>query len=261
VARLSQLSRSIAGRVALITGAASGLGRATAELFADEGARVAVTDLEPGSIALVVDRIREAGGDATGWTLDVSDSARIKSLVGEIGETLGPIDILVNNAGIALGGNLSQPDEEYEANWSRALDVMLTAQVRLARACLDQLTRRGEGRIINIASTEALGSSSGTGPYCVAKHGVIGLTRSMAVELGARGVTVNCICPGPILTGMTVGIPEESRNKFARRRVPLRRYGEPEEVAHATLNFALPAASYLNGVVLPVDGGMTIQNS
>jgi 3-oxoacyl-[acyl-carrier protein] reductase len=237
------------------------MGRATAELFADEGARVAVTDLESESIARVVDRIREAGGDATGWPLDVSDSARIKTVVGEIGETLGPIDILVNNAGITIGGNLSQSDEEYEANWSRALDVMLTAQVRLARACLEQLTRRGGGRIINIASTEALGSSLGAGPYSVAKHGVVGLTRSMAVELGARGVTVNCICPGPILTAMTVDIPEQSRNKFARRKVPLRRYGEPEEVAHAILNFALPGASYLNGVVLPVDGGMTIQNS
>jgi 3-oxoacyl-[acyl-carrier protein] reductase len=94
----------------------------------------------------------------------------------------------------------------------------------------------------------------------VAKHGVVGLTRSMAVELGRRGVTVNCICPGPIVTGMTQAIPEAAREKFARRRVPLRRYGTPEEVAHATLSLVLPAASYLNGVVLPVDGGMTIQN-
>ncbi len=210
MARLSQLSPSIAGRVALITGAASGMGRATAELLVDEGVRVAVTDLEPESSALVVDRIRQSGGDAAGWPLDVSDPARIKKVVGEIHETLGAIDILANNAGIAIGGNLSQPDEEYEANGSRALDLMLTAQVRLA---------------------------------------------------GAHGVTVNCICPGPILTEMTVGIPEEKRNKFARKKLPLRRDGEREEVAHATLNFALPAASYLNGVVLPVDGGMTIQNS
>jgi 3-oxoacyl-[acyl-carrier protein] reductase len=123
------------------------------------------------------------------------------------------------------------------------------------------LSRNGEGRIINIASTEGLGASAGTSPYTAAKHGVVGLTRSMAVELGAKGVTVNCICPGPIVTGMTESIPEEMRNKFARRRVPLRRYGDPEEVAHATLSLALPASSYLNGVALPVDGGMTIQNT
>ena len=258
--RISRLSRSIAGRVALITGAASGMGRATAELFADEGARVAVTDLDDRAVDEVVLRIREAGGEAMGWTLDVSDPERIKLVVAEIRETLGPIDILVNNAGIAIGASLTQPDVEYEAAWGRALDVMLTAQVRLARACLDQLTRNGEGRIINIASTEALGATAGTGPYSVAKHGVVGLTRSMAVELGARGVTVNFICPGPILTGMTSVIPQEARDKFARRHVPLRRYGVPEEVAHATLNFALPSSSYINGVVLPVDGGMTIQN-
>ncbi|MEZ4330491.1 MAG: SDR family NAD(P)-dependent oxidoreductase [Myxococcota bacterium] len=258
--RLSRLSRSIAGRVALVTGAASGMGRATARLFADEGARVAVTDLDPEAVGRVVEEIRAAGSDAIGVRLDVADPARIHAAVGEIMDALGPIDILVNNAGIAIGASLEQPDDVYEAVWQRALDVMLTAHVRLVRACLPQLLRRGEGRIVHVASTEGLGATAGTGPYTAAKHGVIGLTRSMAVELGHRGVTVNCVCPGPILTAMTAGIPEAAREKFARRRVPLRRYGDPEEVAHAILSLVLPAASYLNGVVLPVDGGMTIQN-
>ena len=259
--RLSKLSRSVAGRVVLVTGAASGMGRATAHLFADEGARVAVTDLEMDRVETVVEEIRSAGGEAQGWALDVSDPDRIKRVVAEIPTALGEIDILVNNAGIAIGVSLDQPDDEYEAAWSRTFDVLLTAHVRLVRACLPQLSRNGEGRIINIASTEGLGASAGTGPYTAAKHGVVGLTRSMAVELGAKGVTVNCICPGPIVTGMTEAIPEAMREKFARRRVPLRRYGQPEEVAHATLSLALPASSYLNGVVLPVDGGMTIQNT
>jgi 3-oxoacyl-[acyl-carrier protein] reductase len=237
------------------------MGRATAHLFADEGARVAVTDLEIDRVETVVEEIRSAGGEARGWALDVSDPDRIREVVAEIPTTLGEIDILVNNAGIAIGISLDQPDDEYEAAWSRTLDVLLTAHVRLVRACLPQLSRNGEGRIINIASTEGLGASAGTGPYTAAKHGVVGLTRSMAVELGAKGVTVNCICPGPIVTGMTEAIPEAMREKFARRRVPLRRYGQPEEVAHATLSLALPASSYLNGVVLPVDGGMTIQNT
>jgi len=259
--RLSKLSRSISGRVALITGAASGMGRATAHLFADEGAAVAVTDLDPAAIDAVVQEIRSAGGTATGWVLDVADPERIRAVVNEVASTLGEIDILVNNAGISLGASLDQPDEIYEATWSRSLDVMLTAHVRLVRACLSQLMRNGDGRIINIASTEGLGATAGTGPYTAAKHGVIGITRSMAVELGSKGVTVNCICPGPILTGMTQAIPEPMREKFARRRVPLRRYGDPEEVAHATLSLALPAASFMNGVVIPVDGGMTIQNT
>lgn len=258
--RLTQLSRSVSGRVVLVTGAASGMGRATAQLFADEGARVAVTDLEQGAVDRVVKEIVEAGGTAAGWPLDVTDLARIHEVVEAVRDTLGPIDVLVNNAGIAIGASLEQSDEAYEPVWQRALDVMLTAHQRLVRACLPQLQRNGEGRVVNVASTEGLGATAGTGPYTAAKHGVIGLTRSMAVELGASGVTVNCVCPGPILTPMTEGIPEAAREKFARRRVPLRRYGLPEEVAHATLSLALPAASYLNGVALPVDGGMTIQN-
>jgi len=261
MSRLSQLSRSVSGRVVLVTGAASGMGRATAYLFADEGARVAVTDLELDAVERVVEEIRGAGGEAAGWVLDVSDPAQIREVVAAIPAALGEIDILVNNAGIVIAAALDQPDDEYEASWSRTLDVLLTAHVRLVRACLSQLSRQGQGRIINIASTEGLGASPGTGPYTAAKHGVVGLTRSMAVELGAKGVTVNCVCPGPILTGMTQSIPEAMREKFARRRVPLRRYGEPEEVAHATLSLALPASSYINGVVLPVDGGMTIQNT
>jgi len=245
----------------IVTGAASGMGRATAHLFADEGARVAVTDQTADGVDRVVEEIRAAGGEAAGWALDVTSPVRIREVVGEVAATLGALDVLVNNAGIVVAASLTQPEDEYEASWRRALDVMLTAHVRLVRASLSQLARRREGRIINIASTEGLGATAGTGPYTVAKHGVIGLTRSLAVELGVQGVTVNCVCPGPILTGMTEAIPEASRERFARRRVPLRRYGSPEEVAHATLSLALPASSYLNGVVLPVDGGMTIQNT
>jgi 3-oxoacyl-[acyl-carrier protein] reductase len=138
---------------------------------------------------------------------------------------------------------------------------MLTAHARLIRLSLPHLMASDAGRVVNISSTEGLGASAGVGPYTVAKHGVVGLTRSFAVELGSKGVTFNCICPGPIHTGITAAIPDAAKTKFARRRVPLRRYAEPEEVAHATLSLVLPASSYINGVTLPVDGGMTIQNT
>lgn len=259
--RLTKLSRSIEGRVALVTGAASGMGRATAHLFADEGARVVVTDVNELGVDKVVAEIEGAGGEAIGFVLDVSDPARIRNVVDAIVERFGALDILVNNAGISVGGAVDGPDSDYEDAWERAMAVMLRGQVQLIRACLPHLRREGEGRVVNIASTEGIGASAFNSPYSVAKHGVVGLTRSLAVELGSKGVTFNCICPGPIHTGMTSVIPDDAKTKFARRRVPLRRYGDPEEVAHATLSLVLPAASYINGVTLPVDGGLTIQNT
>ena len=257
--RLSQLSRSIEGKVALVTGAASGMGRATAQLFADEGARVAVTDLEQTAVQAVVDEIQQAGGRAEGWVLDVADPDRIVAVVAEVAEQLGGLDILVNNAGSSVVAPIES--DGYEEKWQRGLDVMLTAQIRLIRAALPLLERSGEGRIVNISSTEGVGGSAFLSPYTAAKHGVVGVTRSLACELGDRGITVNCICPGPIHTGMTAVIPDDAKQKFARRMVPLRRYGSPEEVAHMTLSLVLPAASYVNGVALPVDGGMLIKNN
>ena len=126
---------------------------------------------------------------------------------------------------------------------------------------LGQSTIAGGGVIISTASIAGLMGYMPDPIYAAAKHGVVGLTRSLAVELGSKGVTFNCICPGPIHTGMTSVIPDDAKTKFARRRVPIRRYGDPEEVAHATLSLVLPAASYINGVTLPVDGGLTIQNT
>jgi len=257
--RLSQLSRSIAGRVALVTGAASGMGRATAHLLADEGAAVAVLDVDAAGVARVVGEIGAAGGRAAPFALDLADAADIAALPAELEARLGSLDILVNNAGVSVPAAIGS--EDYEAAWSRTLTINLAAQVRLIRAFLPQLSRRGDGRIVNVASTEGLGATAGISPYTASKHGVVGLTRSLAVELGERGVTVNCICPGPIHTGMTALIPDEMKRRFARRRVPLRRYGDPEEVAHITLGLVVPAASYLNGAIIPVDGGMTAKNT
>ena len=259
MSRLSKLSRSIEGKIALITGAASGMGRATAHLFADEGAHVAVSDVNADGVINVVREIRDAGLSAEGWTLDLADAARIKSVVAEVADHFGGLDILINNAGISQHTTID--DDNYEEIWERHLDILLKAHTRTIRAALPFLRASGAGRIVNIASTEGLGATPQTSPYTAAKHGVIGLTRSLAVELGREGVTVNCICPGAIRTGMTKHISEEHKQIFAKRRVPLARYAEPEEVAHGTLSLVLPAAGYINGAVLPVDGGLTIKNA
>jgi 3-oxoacyl-[acyl-carrier protein] reductase len=257
--RLSQLSRRITGQVALVTGAASGMGRATAHLFADEGARVGVADQDGAGAEHVAGEIRAAGGEATAFALDVTDAARVELVVRELVARFGRLDVLVNNAGVSLPTPIDA--ENYAERWERTLAVNLTAYTRLVRACLPHLRAHGAGRIVNVASTEALGATAAMSPYTASKHGVVGLTRALAVELGASGVTVNCVCPGPVNTGMTSLIPDEAKRKFARRRVPLRRYGEPEEVAHMTLSLALPAASFVNGAVVVVDGGMTAQNT
>jgi 3-oxoacyl-[acyl-carrier protein] reductase len=143
-----------------------------------------------------------------------------------------------------------------EAAWERTLGVNLTGMMRVIRECLPHLERCGEGRVVNIASTEGLGATPMLSAYTASKHAVIGLTRGLAVEVALRGITVNAVCPGPIRTGMTAPIPEEAKQKWARRKVPLKRYGEPEEVAHAILSLVLPASSYVTGTYLLVDGGM-----
>src|SRR5690606_29513434 len=171
----------------------------------------------------------------------------------------GGLDILVNNAGISRRAPID--DENFEALWAETLQVDLTALTYTVRAALPHLRKSESPRIINIASTEGLGATAGISPYTAAKHGVIGLTRSLAVELGREGITVNCICPGPIRTGMTAAIPEEEKEIYAKRRTALRRYADPEEVAHMTLSLALPAASFVTGVALPVDGGLTIRRA
>ncbi len=264
MSRLTTLSRSVAGKRAIVTGAASGMGRATAQLFADEGVRVAVVDIGAEGVVAVVDEIRAAHGAeaAEGFVVDVADAAALKQLVAQVAERFGGLDILVNNAGISLISSAFQDDESFEASWARTIDVNLTAHARLIRAALPHLQRAaGGGRIVNIASTEAIVTTAGLAAYAATKAGVVGLTKSFAVELGRHGVTVNCICPGPIRTGMTAEIPDEAKELYAKRRVPLRRYGEPEEVAHMTLNLCLPASSFVNGAIIPVDGGMTIRHT
>ncbi|HEY7052683.1 MAG TPA: SDR family oxidoreductase [Mycobacterium sp.] len=247
-----ELSRSVAGTKALITGAASGIGRAAAHVFAAEGVRVALADVQP------VDQVA-ADVDGIAYALDVADAAAIADVVPRAAEALGGLDFVVNNAGIVRPTVLD--DENYDDSWRLQLDVMLTAHQRIVRAALPYLRQSSCPRVVNVASTEALGATRANGIYAVAKHGVVGLTRALAVDLGREGITVNCICPGPINTGITQAIPDEHKTIFAKRRTALGRYGEPEEVAHMMLSLCLPAASYITGAVVVVDGGLTARNA
>lgn len=263
MSRLTRLDRSVVDRVVVVTGSASGMGRATAHLFADEGARVVVVDLGAERVEAVVDEIEavHGAGRALGFAVDVTDRGALAETVSDVLRAWGRIDCLVNNAGVSMVSSLLQDEESFLDAWRRTLDVNLSAYVHLARLVVPTMKEAGFGRIVNIASTESIVATGGLAAYSASKAGVTGLTRSMAVELGRFGITVSCICPGPIVTGMTAGISDESKDTYAKRKVPLRRYGDPEEVAQMTLSLCLPAASFTNGATLVVDGGMTIRHT
>lgn len=259
MARLTVLSRSLEGARVVVTGAGSGMGRATAHLFADEGAKVVVADWDGDAVSRVVQEIAGAHGEAVvaGIRVDVSDPSDRAALVRRCVDSFGGLDVLVNNAGISRVSSVFSPEEEFTENWDRTIAVNLSAHAHLIRLALPHLTAAPYGgRVVNIASTEAFVATGGLAAYTAAKHGVVGLTKSFAVELGRHGVTVNAVCPGPIDTGMTASVPQERRDKYTRIKVPLRRYGDPEEVAHMTVSIAMPAMRYMTGSVVLVDGGL-----
>lgn len=251
--------RRLTGRAAIVTGAAGGMGRATARILAAEGAAVACADIDAARVEETAAMIRAAGGRAQAFALDVADAAVVRRVVAAAAEGFGRLDILVNNAGVSVFKPIEADD--YDAAWDRGVAIMLTGTQLMIRAALPHLRRSDAGRIVNIASTEALGATAGHSAYSAAKAGITGLTRGLAVELGRAGITVNCICPGPINTPMTAAIPADQKAIYAKRRTALGRYGEPEEVAHITASLCLPAASFITGATIPVDGGLMARNA
>ena len=216
------------------------------------------------ALAAVADEISVVHGSRCVGSMrcDVSVDADRRTLVTEAVASLGGVDVLVNNAGISRPTSVNADDSSFVRGWDETLAVNLSAHAHLVRLCLPWLEiAPNGGRVVNIASTEALVATRGLSAYTASKHGVIGLTKGLAVELGRRNVTVNAVCPGPILTGMTAGIPDESKSAYARRKVPVGRYGDPEEVAHMILSLSVPAASFVNGAALVVDGGMSVSHS
>jgi NAD(P)-dependent dehydrogenase (short-subunit alcohol dehydrogenase family) len=254
-------------RMAVVTGAGSGLGRAIAQMLAARGAAVAAVDLDAATAKETAQLITGAGGRAASYPADVSRAADFDQAVTAAVRDLGALEIMVNNAGILDG--YFNVDEMDESLWRRVIDIDLTSVFLGGKRALKEMLPRGRGRIVNMASVAGLNGTGGGPAYIAAKHGVVGLTRQMAVVYSARGITVNCVCPGPILTGLRQhsqqilgpGVPDMSGRGVAvsdeqiRGIVPAGKRGTVDDVAAAVCFLASDEAGYITGHSLVVDGG------
>lgn len=241
----------LAGKVALITGAARGMGAAHARAMAREGAKVAIADIatEPGEQLAAA--LRDGGTDSSYHDHDVTDPTAWRELVATVERTHGPIDVLVNNAGIQVRSVGIEADDD---EWAKVTGVNQRGVFLGMRAVIPGMAERGGGSVVNVASTAALVGMQGSIPYQASKAAVLGLTRGAAVSYGRNNVRVNAICPGLIVTGMTASASPEAVEAM-KAQIPLRRDGRPEEVSAAVVFLASDESSYITGVVLPIDGG------
>ncbi len=240
------------GQVAIVTGASRGIGQAIAERLGALGAAVAATATSEAGAERAGEALRDAGAQARGYALDVTEPEAIDPFIKQVQEDLGVPGVLVNNAGITRDGLLMRMKDE---DWDAVIDTNLSSVFRLSRAIARPMMKAKGGRIINIASVVAAMGNAGQANYAAAKAGILGLTKSIARELGPRGITVNAVAPGFIDSDMTRALPEEQREALLGQ-IPLGRLGQPEEVAEAVAFLAGPGGAYITGTTLHVNGGM-----
>ena len=241
-------------QVALVTGGARGIGREIALTLARAGADVALFDVNPQPLEQTTAELRALGRRAEALTVDVTDGAQVDAGAGKVLDKLGRIDILINNAGITKDGLLIRMDD---AQWNRVLAINLTGTFFCSRVVARQMLKQRRGRIVNIASIVGIMGNAGQANYAASKAGIIGMTKAVAKELAARGITCNAIAPGFIKTEMTEALPEEAKQRLMSA-IPMGTLGEPRDVAQAALFLVSEAARYITGHVLVVDGGLAM---
>jgi 3-oxoacyl-[acyl-carrier protein] reductase len=240
------------GQVALVTGASRGIGAAIAQALGKQGAVVIGTATTQNGAEQITAALQQAGIQGAGLALDVNDAAQIEAILKQIAEQFGDIAILVNNAGVTRDTLLMRMKEE---DWDTVISTNLKSVYRMSQAVLRPMMKARYGRIINISSVVGHSGNAGQTNYCAAKAGMTGFTKSLAQEVGSRGITVNCVAPGFIDTDMTKELPEEQRARLLQQ-IPLGRLGAADDIAAAVAFLASPAAGYISGETLHVNGGM-----